>query len=94
LEGLSIPAKSGDGSMRQGNARLFASLNNQAFTDPRKAVDDIIKGKGPWGRMPRNELYTGPGSNKFLVEQVACSSAMKVPERLNAKIDKASYTPH
>jgi hypothetical protein len=24
---------------------------------PRKTVDDIIKGNGPWAEMPRNELY-------------------------------------
>jgi predicted transcriptional regulator len=24
---------------------------------PRKTVDDIIKGNGPWAEMPRNELH-------------------------------------
>jgi hypothetical protein len=24
---------------------------------PRKTVYDIIRGKGPWSEMPRNELY-------------------------------------
>ena len=43
--------------------------------------------------MPRNKLYDRTGSTKVLVEQVACSTAMKVPETLNAKIEKVPYTP-
>src|SRR5215510_9439293 len=60
---------------------------------PRKTVDDIIKGNGPWGEMPRNELYDSLSEQlTVLIEQVAYNSAMKVMERLNARIDKASYT--
>jgi plasmid maintenance system antidote protein VapI len=59
---------------------------------PRKTVDDIINGRGPWAEMPRNELYDRTREQlKVLIEQVAYSSAMKVMERLQAKIDKASY---
>jgi predicted transcriptional regulator len=59
---------------------------------PRKTVDDIIKGNGPWSQMPRNELYDRTREQlKLLIEQVAYISAMKVMERLQAKIDKASY---
>ncbi len=43
--------------------------------------------------MPRNELYDRTREQlKVLIEQIAYSSAMKVMERLQAKIDKASYT--
>jgi len=60
---------------------------------PRKTVDNIIRGNGPWGQMPRNELYDRTREQlKVLIEQIAYSSAMKVIERLQAKIDKASYT--
>jgi predicted transcriptional regulator len=59
---------------------------------PRKTVDDIIRGNGPWGQMPRNELYDRTREQlKVLIEQIAYSSATKVMERLQAKIDKASY---
>src|SRR5262245_5952760 len=60
---------------------------------PRKTVDDIIKGNGPWGQMPRNELYDRTREQlRVLIEQIAYSSAVKVMERLHAKIDTASYT--
>lgn len=60
---------------------------------PRKTVDDIIRGNGPWSRMPRNELYDRTREQlKVLIEQIAYSSARKVMERMQAKIDKASYT--
>lgn len=59
---------------------------------PRKTVDDIINGRGPWAEMPRNELYDRTREQlKVLIEQIAYSSANKVMERLQAKIDKASY---
>jgi len=59
---------------------------------PRKTVDDIIRGRGPWGEMPRNELYDRTREQlKVLIEQVAYNSAMKAMERLHAKIDQASY---
>jgi hypothetical protein len=59
---------------------------------PRKTVDDIIKGKGPWAEMPRNELHDRIREQlRVLIEQVAYSMAVKVMERLQAKIDKASY---
>ena len=59
---------------------------------PRKTVDDIIRGNGPWSQMPRNELYDRTKEQlRILIEQVAYSSAMKVMERLQTKIDKASY---
>src|SRR5262245_31115870 len=59
---------------------------------PRKTVDDIIKGNGPWAEMPRNELHDRITEQlRVLIEQVAYSSAMKVMERLQARIDKASY---
>src|SRR5215467_12994245 len=46
---------------------------------PRKTVDDIIRGRGPWGEMPRNELYdTIREQLKVFIEQVAYNSAMKV----------------
>jgi len=42
--------------------------------------------------MPRNELYDRTREQlKVLIEQIAYSSANKVMERLQAKIDKASY---
>ena len=60
---------------------------------PRKTVDDIIRGRGPWAEMPRNELYDRTREQlKVLIEQVAYNSAMKVMERLNARIDTASYS--
>jgi hypothetical protein len=60
---------------------------------PRKTVDDIINGRGPWAEMPRNELYdTTREQLRALIEQVAYSMAIKVMERLHAKIDRASYT--
>ena len=60
---------------------------------PRKTVDDIIRGRGPWYQMPRNELYDRTREQlKVLIEQVAYNSAMRVLERLQAKIDNASYT--
>src|SRR5262245_15184354 len=59
---------------------------------PRKTVDDIIKGKPPWVEMPRNELYDRLREQlTVLIEQVAYDSATKVMERLDAKIDSASY---
>jgi len=59
---------------------------------PRKTVDDIIRGNGPWSQMPRNELYDRTRDQlKVLIEEIAYSSARKVMERLQAKIDKASY---
>ena len=59
---------------------------------PRKTVDDIIRGRGPWAEMPRNELYDSTREQlKVLIEQVAYNSAMKAMERLHAKIDQASY---
>lgn len=59
---------------------------------PRKTVDDIIKGNGPWAEMPRNELHDRITAQlRILIEQVAYSMAVKVMERLQAKIDKASY---
>jgi len=59
---------------------------------PRKTVDDIIRGRGPWGEMQRNELYdTIREQLKVFIEQVAYNSAMKAMERLHAKIDQASY---
>jgi hypothetical protein len=60
---------------------------------PRKTVDDIIKGNGPWGQMPRNELHDRTREQlEVLIEQIAYGSANKVMERLQAKIDNASYT--
>ena len=60
---------------------------------PRKTVDDIIKGNGPWSQMPRNELYDRTREQlRVLIDQVAYNSAMKVIERLNARIVNASYT--
>ena len=42
--------------------------------------------------MPRNELYDRTREQLgVLIEQVAYSSAMKVMERLQAKIENASY---
>ena len=42
--------------------------------------------------MPRNELYDRTREQlRVLIEQIAYSSANKVMERLQAKIDKASY---
>jgi hypothetical protein len=59
---------------------------------PRKTVDDIIKGNGPWSQMPRNELYDRTREQlRLLIEQMSYSLAMKVMERLQAKIEKASY---
>src|SRR5215831_3862534 len=59
---------------------------------PRKTVDDIIKGNGPWSQMRRNELYDRTREQlRVLIDQVAYNSAMKVMERLNARIDNASY---
>ena len=59
---------------------------------PRKTVDDIVRGRGPWGEMPRNELHDKIRNQLGLfIEQVAYSSAMKVMDRLQAKIDNASY---
>ena len=59
---------------------------------PRKTVDDIIKGNGPWGEMPRNELYDRTREQlRLLIEQMSYSMASKVMERLQAKIDNASY---
>jgi predicted transcriptional regulator len=59
---------------------------------PRKTVDDIIKGNGPWSQMPRNELYDRTREQlSLLIEQIAYSTANKVMERMHAKIDKASY---
>ncbi len=60
---------------------------------PRKTVDDIIKGNGAWSQMPRNELYDRTREQlRVLIDQVAYNSAMKVMERLNARIDNESYT--
>jgi len=60
---------------------------------PRKTVDDIIKGNGPWGEMPRNELYDRTREQlRLLIEQMSYSMASKVMQRLHAKIDNASYT--
>ena len=59
---------------------------------PRKTVDDIIKGNGSWSQVPRNELYDRTREQlKVLIEQMSYSLASKVMERLQAKIDKASY---
>lgn len=59
---------------------------------PRKTVDDIIRGHGPWAQLPRNELYDQLRDQlKSLIEQIALSSATSVMERLHAKLDKASY---
>ncbi len=59
---------------------------------PRKTVDDIVRGHGPWSQIPRNELHDRTREQlKVLIEQVAYTSAVKVMERLQAKIDKASY---
>ena len=59
---------------------------------PRKTVDDIVRGNGPWSQMPRNELYDRTREQlRVLIEQVAHSSAMKVMERLQTKIENASY---
>ena len=59
---------------------------------PRKTVDDIIKGHGPWDQMPRNEVYDRTREQlRVLIEQLAYSSAIRVMERLQAKIDAASY---
>ena len=59
---------------------------------PRKTVDDIIRGNGPWSQMPRNELYDRTREQlRVLIEQVSYSMASKVMARLQAKIDKASY---
>ena len=60
---------------------------------PRKTVDDIITGRGPWGQMPRNELYDRTREQlRILIEQMSYSMASKVMERLEAKIDNATYT--
>jgi len=60
---------------------------------PRKTVDDIIKGNGPWSQTPRNELYDRTREQlRVLIDQIAYSSAMKVMERLHARIDIASYS--
>ena len=60
---------------------------------PRKTVDDIIKGNGPWSQMPRNEFYDRTREQlELLIEQMSYSVASKVMERLHAKIDTASYT--
>ena len=60
---------------------------------PRKTVDDIIRGNGPWSQMPRNELYDRTrGQLRVLIEQMSYSMASKVMERLHAKIDTASYS--
>src|SRR5262245_33196190 len=65
-------------------AALIAELTQL----PRKTVDDILRGRGTWCQMPRNELYDRTREQlKVLIEQVAYNSAMKVLERLNAKID-------
>jgi hypothetical protein len=59
---------------------------------PRKTVDDIIKGNGPWSQLPRNELYDRTREQlSILIEQMSYCMASKVMERLQAKIDKASY---
>ena|SRR5262245_30568718 len=58
---------------------------------PRKTVDD--KGNGPWGQMPRNQLYDRTREQlRLLIEQMSYSMASKVMQRLHAKIDNASYT--
>jgi excisionase family DNA binding protein len=59
---------------------------------PRKTVDDIIRGRELWAEMPRNELYDRTREQlRVLIGQITYSSAMKVMERLQARIDKASY---
>jgi hypothetical protein len=46
--------------------RLIAELSEI----PRKTVDDIIKGNGPWSQMPRNELYDSTREQlRVLIEQ-------------------------
>ena len=58
---------------------------------PKKTVDDIIEGNGPWSQMPRNELYDRTREQlRILIEQMSYSMAMKVMERLQAKMDNAS----
>jgi hypothetical protein len=60
---------------------------------PRKTVGDIIRGRGPWAQMPRNELHdTIREQLRVLIEEMSCSMAFKVMERLKAKIENASYT--
>src|SRR5262245_10738393 len=60
---------------------------------PRKTVDDIIKGNGPWGQMPQNELYDSITEQlRVLIEQVVYRTTTKVMERVEAKIDNISYT--
>jgi hypothetical protein len=60
---------------------------------PRKTVDDIIRGNGPWSQMPRNELYDRTREQlRVLIEQMFYSMVSKVMERLHSKIDNASYT--
>jgi hypothetical protein len=59
---------------------------------PRKTVDDIINGRGPWAEMPRNELCDRTREQlRLLIERMSYSLALKVMESLQAKIDKASY---
>src|SRR5262245_38666936 len=86
--------RSDGGGISQGNARegfppaWIAELSQV----PRKTVDDIVKGHGPWRRMPRNELYDRTREQlRVLIEQMSYSMASKVVEKLQAKIDKASY---
>ena len=60
---------------------------------PRKTVDDIIKGNGPWSQMSRNELYDKTREQlRVLIEQMVYVMATKVMERLHAKMDNATYT--
>jgi len=57
---------------------------------PRKTVDDIIRGNGPWSQMPRNELYDRTREQlKVLNEQIAYSSATKARF---SRVTDMSYT--
>jgi hypothetical protein len=59
---------------------------------PRKTIDDIIRGRGVWAEMLRNELCDQLREQiKILIEQIVLNSATKAMERLHAKLDKASY---
>lgn len=58
---------------------------------PRGTVNDIIRGHGPWGEMPQNELFEITRLRaRRAIENVADDLGMKAVARLEEKIEKAS----
>ena len=74
-----------------GDMGFGVAIISQITDLPRQTVNDIVKPRGFWHQMPRNELYETLRERLIKdLEKVADGLAMKAIARLEEKLSKAS----